>query len=117
MKRMAAIAVLLVCFCFVIVSADAKVKSVGNTNYIGNRAPLRVNPYTELPLGSVKPRGWLREQLVRMQNGLTGNLDAAYELVCGKRNGWLGGDGDGWERGPYWIDGLIGLAYALEDES
>ncbi|MCV6604462.1 MAG: glycoside hydrolase family 127 protein, partial [Porticoccaceae bacterium] len=32
------------------------------------------------------------------------------------RNGWLGGDGDGWERGPYWIDGLLPLAYILDDE-
>ena len=34
----------------------------------------------------------------------------------GKRNGWLGGDGDVWERGPYWIDGLLPLAYILNDK-
>jgi hypothetical protein len=34
----------------------------------------------------------------------------------GKRNGWLGGDGDQWERGPYWIDGLLPLAYILNDK-
>ncbi len=31
-------------------------------------------------------------------------------------DGW-GGDGDGWERGPYWIDGLLPLAYILEDKA
>lgn len=47
---------------------------------------------------------------------MTGNLDQIYEPVMGKRNGWLGGDGDVWERGPYWIDGLLPLAYILDDD-
>lgn len=34
----------------------------------------------------------------------------------GQRNGWLGGDGDVWERGPYWIDGLLPLAYILDNK-
>ncbi|MCF8226915.1 MAG: glycoside hydrolase family 127 protein [Bacteroidales bacterium] len=51
-----------------------------------------------------------------MRDGLTGHLDQYYSEVVGKENGWLGGNGDGWERGPYWIDGLLPLAYILEDE-
>ena len=51
-----------------------------------------------------------------MASGMTGNLDSIYEKVVGPRNGWLGGDGDGWERGPYWLDGLLPLAYILNDE-
>ncbi len=85
-------------------------------NYIGNRFPLLDKPYIELPLGSIKPEGWLKEQLLRMKNGMTGHLDSLYEPVMGKRNGWLGGDGDVWERGPYWIDGLLPLAYILDDK-
>ncbi|RPA70493.1 hypothetical protein EF405_03790 [Cyclobacteriaceae bacterium YHN15] len=73
-------------------------------------------PYLELPLGSIKANGWLEDQLQRMANGLTGHLDEIYPEVVGSRNGWLGGDGDGWERGPYWIDGLLPLAYILDDE-
>jgi len=69
-----------------------------------------------LPLGAIKPQGWMLEQLVSMKNGLTGKLDEVYPEVVGDRNGWLGGDGDGWERGPYWIDGLLPLAYILEDD-
>jgi len=90
---------------------------VGESYYIFNRAPLEQVPYAELPLGAVKPRGWLREQLVRAAEGLTGRLDEAYPQVVGPRNAWLGGDGDAWERGPYWLDGLLPLAYLLEDQA
>ena len=86
-------------------------------DYTRSRAPLRQNPYTELPLGAIKPQGWLKEMLVRQKNGATGNLDSLYPLVMNHRNGWLGGDGDQWERGPYWIDGLLPLAYILDDKA
>jgi DUF1680 family protein len=82
----------------------------------GNRAPIRKNPYNELPLGAIKAEGWLLEMLLRQKTGATGNLDTLYPLVMNKRNGWLGGDGDQWERGPYWIDGLLPLAYILNDK-
>jgi len=93
------------------------VKAFGQTAaYTTAKAPLRQNPYIELPLGAIKPQGWLREMLIRQKNGATGNLDKLYPLVMGNRNGWLGGDGDQWERGPYWIDGLLPLAYILNDK-
>ncbi|TSD66090.1 hypothetical protein FFF34_001430 [Inquilinus sp. KBS0705] len=88
-----------------------------NTNYATAKAPLRQNPYIELPLGAIKPEGWLKEMLIRQKTGATGNLDKLYPLVMGNRNGWLGGDGDQWERGPYWIDGLLPLAYILDDKA
>ena len=80
-------------------------------NYRNNRQPLLQKEYIELPLGAIKAEGWMQEQLLRMKNGMTGNLDRIYEPVMGSRNGWLGGDGDVWERGPYWIDGLLPLAF------
>ena len=80
-------------------------------------AGLRKNPYRELPLGTIQPSGWLEEMLFKQKEGLTGRLDQLYPLVMGPTNGWLGGDGDQWERGPYWIDGLLPLAYILEDEA
>ena len=84
-------------------------------NYTNNRYPLVRKPLMELPLGSIKAKGWLQEMLVRQKNGATGQMDKLYPLVMGERNGWLGGDGDQWERGPYWIDGLLPLAYILDD--
>jgi DUF1680 family protein len=86
------------------------------SNYPNNRPPLISKTYLELPLGSIRPEGWLREQLLVMKEGMTGHLDELYPTVLGYRNGWLGGDGDGWERGPYWLDGLVPLAWILDDE-
>jgi len=71
--------------------------------------------YTELPLGSILPKGWLLHQLQIMRDGTTGHLDEVYEKIKND-NGWLGGKGDGWEETPYWLDGAVPLAYLLNDE-
>ena len=73
--------------------------------------------FGELPIGSIRPQGWLKEQLQRQADGLTGHLDEVYPEVMGPDNAWLGGDGDAWERGPYWIDGLLPLAWILDDDA
>lgn len=72
----------------------------GAVHSFTNRPPLRQKAFFELPLGAIRANGWLAVQLDRMRTGLTGDLDERYEAVVGPRNGWLGGDGDGWERGP-----------------
>lgn len=84
--------------------------------YLQNRTPLHPKKYMELPLGTILPEGWLLKQLELMRDGMTGHLDIWYPSVVGERNGWLGGDGDGWERGVYWLDGLLPLAWLLDDE-
>ena len=84
--------------------------------YMQNRHPLKSKPYIALPLGNVKPKGWLLDQLETMKKGMGGRLDELYPHVMGSRNGWLGGDGDVWERAPYWLDGLVPLAYILDDK-
>ena len=61
----------------------------------------------------IKPRGWLKRQLVIQALGLSGNLDLIWPDV--KNSAWIGGDKEGWERVPYWLDGFIPLAYLLED--
>ena len=86
-------------------------------SYLPNRPPLHAKECSELPIGSIEAQGWLHEQLRRMAAGMTGHLDEWYSEVLGPRNGWLGGDGDAWERGPYWLDGLYPLAYLLNDST
>lgn len=102
--------------CLVLNMIGQERKTINQGNYGISRAPLWQNDYVELPLGAIKPQGWLREMLIRQKNGATGNLDKLYPIVMNERNGWLGGDGDQWEPGPYWIDGLLPLAYILEDK-
>ncbi|MBO5221625.1 MAG: glycoside hydrolase family 127 protein [Clostridia bacterium] len=62
----------------------------------------------------IKPQGWLREQLALQANGLCGNLDKVWPDV--RDSAWIGGDREGWERVPYWLDGFIPLAFLLEDK-
>lgn len=103
-------------FVFTIVSLLVLTGSAAaSDHYTANRQPLNPKAYIELPLGSIKAEGWLREMLERQRSGATGRMDELYPVVMGPRNGWLGGDGDQWERGPYWIDGLLPLAYILDD--
>ncbi|WP_291916642.1 beta-L-arabinofuranosidase domain-containing protein [Chitinophaga sp.] len=71
--------------------------------------------YEPLPLGAIKPQGWLRHQLQIMRDGTSGHLDEVYNKVKND-NGWLGGKGDGGEETPYWLDGAVPLAYLLDDK-
>ena len=81
---------------------------------VANRSPLQANAFNALPLGSVTPKGWLLEQLRLQAQGLSGHLDEFWPDL-GPQSAWLGGTGEGWERGPYFLDGLVPLAYLTKD--
>lgn len=87
-------------------------------HYILNResSGLSAAPFLELPLGTIEPLGWIRQQLRIQAEGMTGHLDEVWQDVA-PNSGWLGGDGESWERGPYYLDGLLALAYLLEDQT
>jgi len=69
--------------------------------------------FSPLPLGSIRPRGWLARQLRIQADGLSGHLDEFWPDVG--QSQWFGGDAEGWERAPYWLDGVIPLAWGVDD--
>mgnify|MGYP003288951080 CR=1 FL=1 len=62
----------------------------------------------------LKPDGWLRRQLEIQAEGLSGNLHKIWPDI--RDSAWIGGNREGWERVPYWLDGFIPLAYLLENQ-
>ena len=86
-----------------------------NNKAIFNRAPLPDSGYAPLPLTAIKPRGWLQKQLAAQAEGLSGHLYEIWPYVSDD-TAWLGGDGDAWERAPYYLDGLLPLALLTGDE-
>ena len=46
-----------------------------NKFYVSNRQPLAVSPLVKLPIGAIKPRGWLLHELQLETSGMTGHLE------------------------------------------
>jgi len=69
--------------------------------------------FRPFPLGAIRATGWLKNQLRIQADGLSGHLDEFWPDV--KDSAWFGGSADGWERAPYWLDGVIPLAWLLDD--
>ena len=86
-----------------------------NRHYASNRGALTRNPLVKLPLGSVRPKGWLKHQLDLMVEGMTGRLKEVSHFV-GDDNGWLGGKEEGWEEQAYWFRGFYAMARQTGDE-
>lgn len=102
--------VLLFCFLF---SGQREQKGHSPYRYAWNAPPLEPNAFAPLPLGSIRPIGWLRSQLEVQARGLSGHLEEFWPDL-GPGSGWLGGEGESWERGPYYLDGLVPLAFGLD---
>ena len=67
------------------------------------------------PTGAATPRGWYLRQLELQADGLTGHLAQFWDDVMASV--WVGGDADGGlhERAPYWMNGLVPLAFLLKN--
>ncbi len=84
--------------------------------------------FTPLPLGEVRPTGWLKDWCKQAAAGITGHSDELDPLFA---KGWMdrdfkatstgaqGGDkviGYAMEQAGYWIDGAVRLARLIDDE-
>src|SRR5690625_4183973 len=80
--------------------------------------------YGPLPPGEITPTGWLMDWANTARDGITGHLD---ERAITFNKGWtgesfesrgVGEQGTGWplEQCAYWLDGLVRLGYAMQDE-
>lgn len=113
--------------------------------YPNNSVPLLETEFVKLPLGTVKPMGWLRGQLIVQVNGYTGHLPELWDVM--KNTAWKG-DTNLWSNKrtynfgevsrtttytgttglnmypeccyprfvPRWLEGLIPIAYLLDDD-
>lgn len=91
----------------------------GNLFYVGNRPPLLPSPLIKLPVGAVRPSGWLKHQLKLMADGFTGHLTEISPWCRFEGSAWASPTGEGergWEELPYWLKGFISLGYLLRDD-
>lgn len=76
--------------------------------------------FHQLPLGTVCANSWLKHQLQLQADNITGDFESLCPDVRTEgeaRSAWLGGNGESWERGPYYVKGLVALAYTLSDDA
>ena len=86
-------------------------------NYTNAVAPLRQQCLMKLPVGSIRPAGWVGRYLELQRDGLTGHLGEISAWLDKDNNAWLTNGGDhGWEEVPYWLKGYSDLAYILGDK-
>jgi hypothetical protein len=128
MKNLFTGIVLILLFSFHIVNAQHSIKAsvverpatgVINSFYISNRKPLAPLCFIKLPVGSIKPGGWILKYLQLQRDGLTGQLGNISAWLDKKNNAWYSGNGKGdhgWEEVPYWLKGYGDLGYILKDE-
>ncbi len=87
-----------------------------NSFYLSNKAPLEPLSFIKLPVGAIKPEGWILKYLELQRDGLTGQLGTISAWLEKKNNAWFSGNGKGdhgWEEVPYWLKGYGDLGYIL----
>ncbi|KAJ3821652.1 hypothetical protein F5880DRAFT_1721306 [Lentinula raphanica] len=71
-------------------------------------AELAPKRFSTLPLGDIKPTGWLHDQLQLQTDGVAGHMHEFYELVS--KSDWIGGHSYYSyleEAGSYWFNAMV----------
>jgi hypothetical protein len=100
-------------------AVDRPIQATGNDHYVSNRAPLRPSALIKLPIGAIRPEGWLRKQLELQADGMMGHLGEISGFLKKEGNAWLSESGEGsqgWEEVPYWLKGYLNTALVLGDK-
>ncbi|MGY8681755.1 hypothetical protein Q2941_28820 [Bradyrhizobium sp. UFLA05-153] len=102
---------------------DGEASWAAGANYPNNRAPLGQSRYVKLPLGAIRPSGWLLDQLTLQARGITRHLPELWDVVG--ESAWKGDAGKNVRDGvfdtnarfvPRWLEGLTTLAGVLHDD-
>jgi len=100
--------------------ADTPLSQSGKSSNLAPHSPFA--QFSELPIRSIKPQGWLKAYLEKQRDGITGNLDktggfpfdtdgwAAPEISDARHNPYT------YEQTGYWIDGMLRCGYLVEDD-
>ncbi|OJT11217.1 hypothetical protein TRAPUB_12261 [Trametes pubescens] len=85
---------------------------------VNGQAPSGLAPkkFLSIPLGNVKPSGWLHDQLVVQSNGLAGHEHEFYDYVA--QTDWTGGNSyysNLEEAGSYWFNAMVPHGVLLDD--
>ena len=124
---MKGIATIFLCCCvFVSIQAQPDVSVVDkpgnaalNSFYHSNQSPLKPQFLVKLPVGAIRPGGWLLKNIELQRDGLAGKLPEISAWLAKKNNAWLNKDGQGdwgWEEMPYWLKGYANIGYMLQDK-
>ena len=90
-----------------------------NAFYVNNKQPLQSLYFLKLPVGTIRPKGWILKYMELQRDGLTGQLGEISAWLAKDNNAWFSGTGKGdhgWEEVPYWLKGYGNLGYILKDE-
>ena len=83
-------------------------------DFVFKAVPIQPLVYEKLPLGKIKPKGWIKDQLQAQAAGLTGHVDEFCPVL--KPADWEEYGEEDIELLYAYLNGLLSLAYLLEDD-